>query len=194
MNNKQTLTTEELEKSYGVKARRILRWIKNGKINATKEGNEFLIDRQSFEAYLKERGIGFAIEERSTPKESENNETPTRQVQEKPGEQMVKGKPATQSDESGKQQTSADLRAGSQFPQIDRPSDKAATQTVANPEQTEKSSRLPRNKQVMREAKKRFKKGPVRYAKDVMRKLDILQLQDIRNWILKRIDDRTRTK
>ncbi len=37
---------------------------------------------------------------------------------------------------------------------------------------------------------RKFKKGPVRYAKDVMRQLDVAQMRDVRDWLLKRLDVR----
>lgn len=35
---------------------------------------------------------------------------------------------------------------------------------------------------------KKFKKGPVRYAKDCMRQFDAAQMRDVRDWLLRRLD------
>ena len=60
------------------------------------------------------------------------------------------------------------------------------------PEQQKARDRKTQRKEAHREAGKKYKKGPVRYAKDAMRKFDLSQMRDVRDWLLMRMDKKMR--
>ena len=85
--------------------------------------------------------------------------------------------------------TEVAVQQGSPQRQESKPPASAAKGQPAN------GKALDRKKQInasRRDVRRKCKKGPVRFAKDAMRHLDLAQMIDVREWLLRRMDAKTR--
>ena len=73
------------------------------------------------------------------------------------------------------------------------PSDSKPPASVAAGQSAQGNASVKRRRSDERHgAEKKYRKGPVHYAKDGMRQLTLAQLRDVRDWILMRMDQRMR--
>jgi len=199
MNNSK-LTVKEAQAQYNEKGYNLRSWIRDGKVTAAMAGNHLLIDRASLEAHLAVR--------RQTKSERKNNADPVppqstntqpsgpvppsaepSSVETPPVDAPPVAPPPVETPQVSAPEVEPpfDLHAGPQA------NPEAAQRTVSPGDtgqapQGNASDRKRQAKEAFREARKKFKKGPVQYAKDAMRHLDLAQLRDVRNWLLNRMD------
>lgn len=178
MKNNDKLTVKEAEQEYHHKGHCLRDWIRKNYVNAEKQGDGYLIDRVSLEEYLAKK------------KSSAGQETSLENTIPHKDEQVADGHEQPQDAQPGgvsKFAPPPNLWAGAQAmvtkaepPLRESPPHPSALKPIHG-QATEK-------KRSEKEDKKRYKKGPVRYAKDVMRHLDILQMMDVIRWLQTRIE------
>ena len=177
------MTVKEAEEEYRLKGHNLRRWIREEKVKAEKLGEEYLIDRASLEAHLgKKNGPKVPTGNTATPVASTPTPTPQLPPTAEPTQPEAPPPPLTEKEP-------LDLRGGP----TGMPSSGTAPRSSAAKEPSEQQTardRKAQRKEAQREAGKKHRKGPVHYAKDAMRHLDLAQLRDVRDWILIRMDQR----
>lgn len=212
------LTVKEAVQEYHHEEHNICRWIRKGKVNAQNVEGRYLIDRASLEAYLeKKRGPRVPVGGTATsaapappplpptlptlPTTSAAPTQPSPQPEPAPTPPPVAPAPpprrvppptvAPAPPPLLAEEPPFDLRSGApEGPARRNPSPSSAAKGAS--EQQKARDRKAQRKEARREAGKKYRKGPVHYAKDAMRHLDLAQLRDVRDWILMRMDQRMR--
>jgi|GEM_PF-3856951 len=177
--NSTTLNVEQIEKEYRQKTYNVCRWIREGKVKAETQGKAYLVDRASLEEYLAKKGQKIAASEVPVKKGEASPDKAGGSQQ--TAEQVKPSKVA----EAGKFPVPPDLWAGAEpvtskieTPRReDQPTQRGKTQPAKRDEP----------KQNHEASKRKSRKGPVRYVKDSARHLDLVQMLDVLDWLIRRI-------
>jgi len=173
----EILTVNEAVKEFGHQSHTIRRWIRAGKVKAGKTGSEYQINRDSLMSHL-DRAKGDKIDTGENPVS----------VAEVPNTSQQGGEIIAPS--SGEVHAPGDTGSGAEA--IATPSPQRGSKPpLANAKGRPAQGKAPERKRHLPKAcrnPKKFRKGPVRYAKNVMRKFDVAQMCDVRNWLLHRLD------
>ena len=182
------ITVKDAESEYALKGYSVRLWCRTGHIQSEKKGNGYLIDRASLEAYIAKKGVQANVQEPVprvstlidstpvSPKDAQQNI----QSDVQPAQAAIVDKPSATPDLWAADQPTAKAPAKTEESQPVQPS-------AIHSKQAKSVEIKYQPKLLAREEKKRFKKGPVRYAKDAMRHLDIAQLWDVFHWVQNRI-------
>jgi len=187
---KQTLTVKEAEVIYQLKSYNIRSWIRNGFVLAKNYGSGYLIDKTSIEGYLAEKKR-FPVEPENNLKSGVEPALPVAVKEESVSNQLqipiaYKQTPPKASDPE------IDPLREATAPTIGVEETPSRTEVKKQSEQGLSGNRgLKKKNKILREGRRMVKKGPVRYAKDCMRHLDFEQLRDVRDWILRRMDNKS---
>jgi excisionase family DNA binding protein len=167
--NKPGLTIKQAAESVGRSDQTVRDWIKNKKVAATLIDGKYFIDDESLEEHR--RRLQGNLPE---PSRFQKGETPA------PSDGAVTHQPADEAKTVQNPETAplptASVRSVVRTPEIMR--------------SNARDTRAPKKKKF--ERRKKVRKGPLKYAKDVMRKFNVDQLLDVRGWIDHRVDAQTR--
>jgi hypothetical protein len=177
--NTPSITVSEAEIEFGLKSHTIRRWIRAKQVQAKKVGDTYQIDRDSLTRHLATTK-GAKIDEGENPVSIP--EVPTTSQQ---GRGIIA--PGS-SDAEGPGDTGPGAEAAAK-PSPQRESKPPLAKGKGRPAQGKAPKRNRHLPKACRKPKK-FRKGPVRYAKDIMRKFDVAQLRDVREWLTRRMDER----
>jgi hypothetical protein len=163
---------EALANHPHLKAHNIRRWCREGKITCEINNNEYLMDRASFNTHVAKKKRPIA--------QGGGTGTP----------------PAAAAPSGAPPATTAEV------PHIDRPDTRASMPDSGTrpsssagdgpPEGQRPRDRKGHRKETHHEAGTRYRKGPVRHVKDKMRHLDLAQMRQVRDWLLVRMDRKSR--
>lgn len=175
--NTPSMTVSEAEMEFGLKSHTIRRWIRAKQVQAEKVGDTYQINRDSLTKHLATTK-GAKIDAGENPVSISAVPTTSQQ-----GSGII-------APGSGEVEGPGDTGSGAEeaaTPSPRRESKPPLTRGKGRPAQGKAPERNRHLPKACRESKK-FRKGPLRYAKDIMRGFDVAQLRDVREWVIRRMD------